>query len=508
MFKTKTFLKHAAACVMAFAVAGQAAAGTPSVFPRQTANRVVEEAGGFSYVPPTGWRVEATNLSEFKVLFGRSDGSGFTPNVNFNVSQSDAALDEFKALAIQELEAGISGFALLSESTLVTERGNDVVKLVCNSTLQRRSLRQIFYLVDFGPRKLVVTYTRLRNSQQQNDAAVEAMIKTIESLDDTSASAGKYHVEAGGGFAYVPPEGWQLKDEPGADFKVLAVRRAGDAAESAVAFFTTNDIPALDADFRRSYRTELPNRLRGFRGDLRNIRAVRDEGFTTEQGYPGAKFVLDATYSGVRAQIILYLVDIGSTTVAALYMRPRTGSLEDDQAIEAMINTLAPAEAIEGATDAKGTGTRRHYERSGNFSYDLPEGWSLKQPDELPASVNAEFAALFGPASGNITPNVLFFEDTLSGTFSDYLEAAVQSIRDNGGRNVSSPEKLRTDAGLEYARILATRMDGGQRLQQAYYIFPERKRVIFAIYTRLAQGRQSQLDETVETVMQSFRFGR
>lgn len=310
-------------------------------------------------------------------------------------------------------------------------------------------------------------------------------------------------MESKGGFSYVPPRGWQLEERDGSDFKVLVKSDATGSAKPSVAFFVADDATPLDEDFMEEYRATLPNQLRELAGTTRNVRLVSDDLFTTAQGFDAAKFVADTTISGQRAQLTVYFVDIGSGKVIALYLRPRASSATDDEAIEAMVNTIGPANAADGKQ-----ATGRHYERRGNFSYDLPEGWTLKQVDELPASTNAEFAALFGPVSGNIAPNILFFEDTLSGTFAEYLNEATQSLRDSGARNISRPERMKTNDGLEFARIVATRMDGGQRFQQTYYFFPERNRVIFALYTRLAQGQQSQLDAGVEATMRSFRFGR
>ncbi|GIV83040.1 MAG: hypothetical protein KatS3mg052_0047 [Candidatus Roseilinea sp.] len=483
---------------------------TPTKAPVTTAGKRVEERdGGFAYIPPAGWRTAEVSMSSFKVLFAPSDGSGFTPNVNFIIDESEVDLETYVELAIEELKSTISGFALLKEERLATDQDSDVVKLTANSTLQGRRLRQVFYIVALGPRWLIVTYTRLQNSQQRYDRDVDNFVKTIELLEvEEEQSQPSRHSEPDGGFSYVIPEGWELEDIPNAEFKSLVNTGEEGSFKPTVAFFTLDDPAPIDQAFRRKYRSLLPNRLREFYGDARGARLIRDSLFTTDTGYDAAQFVMEGTVDNQRAQITAYIVDIEGRKIAALYARPRGSSPDSDEQIEAMINTLGLAEAGPATDDeAETLEDGRHYEPLGNFSYNLPPEWRLKSPQELNVS-DTEFSVLIGPVSQNFAPNILFLEEAMPGKLSDYVSSLTRQLRSSGHRISSEPQERKTDDGLTYVRFTTTSTDDGQQIQQVFYVFPEQKRVVVGIYTRLAQRSQASLDGEVEAVMQSFRFGR
>lgn len=483
---------------------------TPAKAPATTADKRIEERdGGFAYIPPAGWRTEKVSQSPFKVLLAPSDGSGFTPNVNFNVDESGVDLETYMELVIEELKKGISGFTLRKEERLATDQDADVVKLTTDLTFQGRRLRQIHYIVGLGPRRLIVTYTRLQNSQQQYDRDVDNFVKTIELLEvGEEKTKTSRHVEPDGGFSYVIPEGWELEDIPNAEFKSLVNPGEEGSAKPTVAFFTLDDPAPIDQAFRRKYRTLLPNRLREFYGGTQSARLVRDSLFTTDAGYDAAKFIMEGAVANQRAQITAYIVDVEGRKIAALYARPRGSSAENDEQVEAMINTLGPADA-EPAADEEEEAPEdgRHYEPLGDFSYNLPPGWSLKSPQELNVS-DTEFSILIGPISQNFAPNLIFLEETMSGKLSDYVSSLTRQLRSSGRRVSSEPREGKTDDGLTYVRFTTTSTDGGQQVQQAFYVFPGQRRVVVGIYTRLAQRSQAALDSEIEAVMQSFRFGR
>lgn len=432
--------------------------------------------------------------------------------MNFNVDESGVDLETYIELAIEELKKGISGFTLRKEERLSTDQGSDVVKLTTDSTLQGRRLRQVYYLVELGARRLIVTYTRLQNSQQRYDRDVDNFVKTIELLEvDEEQTKTSRHSEPDGGFSYVIPEGWELEDIPNAEFKSLVNPGEEGSAKPTVAFFTLDDPAPIDQAFRRKYRTLLPNRLREFYGGTQSVRLVRDSLFTTDAGYDAAKFILEGAVANQRAQITAYIVDVEGRKIAALYARPRGSSAENDEQIEAMINTLGPADAEPAAdaedTEEEATEDGRHYEPLGDFSYNLPQGWSLKSPQELNVS-DTEFSILIGPVSQNFAPNLIFLEETMSGKLSDYVSSLTRQLRSSGRRVSSEPQERKTDDSLTYVRFTTTSTDGGQQVQQAFYVFPGQKRVVVGIYTRLAQRSQASLDSEIEAVMQSFRFGR
>ncbi|MDW8396271.1 MAG: hypothetical protein RMM31_08520 [Anaerolineae bacterium] len=383
-----------------------------------------------------------------------------------------------------------------------TDQGRDAVKLVTNSTIEGRQLRQIFYLVDFGRQKLSVTYTRARNTGQQNDAAVEAIVKSIETLSEPQAAKGKRYVEPDDGeFSYVPPEGWELTDEPGSDYKSLR------KDESFVVFQSGRLPGTLDANFRRAFRASLSALLNESGAGFQNAQIVEDSGFETEAGYDAAKFVINASILRQRVRVVMHVVDLDPVKVFVIYARPRSGSTADDEAIEAMVNTIAPADAADKPSGETGK-AERYLERGGNFSYNIPAGWEVKQPEEV-TGADLEFAALFGPASQDFAPNVVFVEDELPGSLVSYVRSLLRQLRsDSAYRSVSNSEEFKTDDGVTAARIVAERVAQNQRLRQVFYIFPERSRVIVATYSRLSQGNQSQFDEVVEAAMRSFRFGR
>lgn len=468
----------------------------PTTSTRTQAQRHVEEAGGFSYVVPSGWQLEDSSRSELKQLVNRRDSA----IVRFEVFELDVSLEVFKEVLISELENQPgTDLTLVEEKTLTTDAGAEVLKLVTDARIDNQRLRLVVYLVDFGSRKVAVNYARLRNAGQRNDAVVDALVKSIEPVGDVGT--GERHVEPAGGFSYVPPEGWELVDTPGLDYKTLT-------KQSGVGIvLTTEEDLAVSESLRRSLRREMSSFLSKYDIDMRGVRIVEDKLYTTESGYPALRFALNGTINQRSARLFIYLVQLEQNTVIAFYVRPQNAFADEDAAVEAMINTLVPANAADKSTGST-TKAERYFERSGNFSYEVPAGWQMKQPSEIP-DLDIQFAGIFGPASQGFAPNVLFSEDGFSGSFASYVRSALRSLRDDSVyRSVSDAEEFKTDSGIAGVWVTAERMGETQRLRQAFYIFPERSRVVIVVYTRLSQGQQSRFDEVVEAMMRSFRFGR
>ena len=108
--------------------------------------RITEAMGGFSYVPPSGWHVRSNPGLKYRIVCGPR-ANGLTPVINFVDETRPVTLDEYVRLTKSQLQHGIPGYKLLSQSPFLTESGIQGFKLVADVPISGRDAREICYIL-------------------------------------------------------------------------------------------------------------------------------------------------------------------------------------------------------------------------------------------------------------------------------------------------------------------------------------------------------------------------
>ena len=143
---------------------------------------------------------------------------------------------------------------------------------------------------------------------------------------------------------------------------------------------------------------------------------------------------------------------------------------------------------------------RKHYEKSGGFSYDPPDGWQIVEFPGL------KYRISHGPAENGFAPNINVVDEIFDGT----LEAYVQANQDNMEKifkNISilTSEKFLTEDGSQAIRLITKNEQQGTILRQTFYFFGSSKRKYVATCSALADGGES-LDSVFAKSMRAFRI--
>jgi hypothetical protein len=146
-------------------------------------NRHYEQNGGYSFVPPPGWRTAELPGFKYKVVAGEA-ADGFAPNINVVEEKYTGSLESYIDLNEASLERFFEDFERVSsKQEFVTDSGLTGFKLVCRSTQLKKRLQQTFYFFDGGSRKFVVTCSRLADAADGVDALHEGSLRSFRFED-------------------------------------------------------------------------------------------------------------------------------------------------------------------------------------------------------------------------------------------------------------------------------------------------------------------------------------
>jgi Tol biopolymer transport system component len=163
--------------------------------------RVYETEGGFSYVPPEGWKVSQAPGFDYKVAAGPKSGD-FVPNLFFFINPSHSgSLDEFISGNLEHNRSILENLEVISQEDFLTSEGKRGVKVIDENTQRNIRVRQTSYYFEAGARKFVATYTRLADKGQNNDALIDQSMKTFRPV--TTADGGSSSTLPSGKIVFV-----------------------------------------------------------------------------------------------------------------------------------------------------------------------------------------------------------------------------------------------------------------------------------------------------------------
>jgi hypothetical protein len=141
--------------------------------------RHFEKEGGFSYQPPTGWKITELPGMKFKGVFG-PPVDGFSPNINFVGEAASDSLQDYVEGTLKALQSAFRGFEKLNQTTFKTDVGQTGIKLITQGELGRKMLRQTYYIFEVSKgRKLVVTCSALAKGGEIFDKVFDESLKTL-----------------------------------------------------------------------------------------------------------------------------------------------------------------------------------------------------------------------------------------------------------------------------------------------------------------------------------------
>src|SRR5437870_2673979 len=85
--------------------------------------------------------------------------------------------------------------------------------------------------------------------------------------------------------------------------------------------------------------------------------------------------------------------------------------------------TLATVLTLTVLAGCGGKPPRGHYEKTGGFSYDPPEGWQVVQFPGLKYSISR------GPTESEFASNINVVDETFSGSLAEYVDLNVENMK-------------------------------------------------------------------------------
>lgn len=143
---------------------------------------------------------------------------------------------------------------------------------------------------------------------------------------------------------------------------------------------------------------------------------------------------------------------------------------------------------------------RRHYEKTGGFSYDPPEAWQVVEFPGL------KYRISHGPRQNEFAPNIVVVDEAFSGPLADYVDASLENMKKGFvGLTILKREDFQTEDAQTAVRVITEAQQQGRRLRQTYCFFGEGSRKHVASCSTLAEGGEA-LDGVFEKSMKTFRI--
>jgi hypothetical protein len=148
---------------------------------------------------------------------------------------------------------------------------------------------------------------------------------------DNNADDPRRHVEATGGFSFVPPDGWDMRDVPGRKFKAAV-------GPSAAAF--APNINIVDEQFNGSLDAYVKGNLADLRKAFRRFRLVQQDDFKTTAGEQSARLVIEYEQDGKLLRQTFYFFANGDTKFVVTCTTLAQGGDKLDSVFETSMKTF------------------------------------------------------------------------------------------------------------------------------------------------------------------------
>ncbi len=140
--------------------------------------RHTEAAGGFSFIPPEGWKVRDFPGWKFKVAVGPV-AAGFASNINIVDESFDGSLEDYVKASLNALSKALKKYRLLNQDSFVTTAGLKGARLIVEDEQNNQLLRQTFYIFSKKNTKFTVTCSVLAEEGDKFAPVFDASLKTF-----------------------------------------------------------------------------------------------------------------------------------------------------------------------------------------------------------------------------------------------------------------------------------------------------------------------------------------
>jgi hypothetical protein len=149
----------------------------PSPTPTPEAGRYTSPDGFFSFVMPEGW--EVTREDNDIIQISGPEVNNFNPNLVASQVEGMFMLEGWSAMFQDEIMDSLEGYSLISEDFIQTDTGETCFRWEFKTTRQGKAFHHIFYMYESGDWKLVIAYTRLEKAGTEEDAMIEASMRSV-----------------------------------------------------------------------------------------------------------------------------------------------------------------------------------------------------------------------------------------------------------------------------------------------------------------------------------------
>lgn len=130
------------------------------------------------------------------------------------------------------------------------------------------------------------------------------------------------HVELEGGFSYLPPTDWQIRDFPGSKYKPAYGTRKDDFAPN---------INFVDESFSASLDEYVSANLEAMKKFFKDFKVIKqEEDFFTSKGERGIKIITENTQSEKKLRQVFYFFDARNKKIVVTYSRLAIKGQEND----------------------------------------------------------------------------------------------------------------------------------------------------------------------------------
>lgn len=150
-----------------------------SLFAADVGKRHHETAGGFSFCPPQGWKLQSFPGLKYSIAAGPAS-KGFAPNINVVDESADASLADYVEANRKTLSTVFKAYKELGKKEFKTTAGLKGARLLIQNQQNDTVLRQAFYFfAGKGDKKFVVTCSALASGGEAIDEVFETSLKTF-----------------------------------------------------------------------------------------------------------------------------------------------------------------------------------------------------------------------------------------------------------------------------------------------------------------------------------------
>ncbi len=140
--------------------------------------RHYEKEGGFSYIPPIGWKIIEIPGYKYKFAAG-TPIKGFTPNINIADSVYEGSMENYIKSSILMMKQNMVKFKLVTEEPFLTKNGLKSARIIVENEQDGRLLKQIFYIFPHKNRTYLATCTLPASVGNKLDLTLDSCMKTF-----------------------------------------------------------------------------------------------------------------------------------------------------------------------------------------------------------------------------------------------------------------------------------------------------------------------------------------